>query len=72
MSNHRHFDNSLTRREWLRRAGVLSGSAVLVAAWPEWAFAFHGQPAAATDQIAAMRAQLGATPITAAVSWDRT
>jgi cyclase len=56
----------ITRREWLRRAGVLSGSAVLVGVLPEWAFAFHGQPAAATDQLAAMRNGMGATPITSA------
>jgi glyoxylase-like metal-dependent hydrolase (beta-lactamase superfamily II) len=31
---------------------------------PEWTFAFHAQPAAATDQLAAMRAGMGATPIT--------
>ncbi len=66
MSNHHNFDNSPTRREWLRRAGALSASAALVGAWPEWASAFHGQPAAPADQIAAMRAQLGAAPITTA------
>ncbi len=54
--------STLTRREWLRRAGVWSGSVMAVSAWPEWAHAFHGQPG---DQIAAMRAQLGAAPITA-------
>ena len=54
----------LSRREWLRRAGMLSGSAVVVSAWPDWAFAH--QPAAPADAIAGMRAQLGAAPITTA------
>jgi glyoxylase-like metal-dependent hydrolase (beta-lactamase superfamily II) len=53
--------SGLTRREWLRRAGLVSGGAIAAAALPEWAYAFHGQPG---DQIAAMRAQLGAAPIT--------
>ena len=53
--------SALTRREWLRRAGLVSGGAIAVSAWPEWADAFHGQPG---DVIAAMRAQLGAAPIT--------
>ena len=66
MANTHHFHNLLTRREWLRRAGVLTGSAVLVGVLPEWAFAFHGQPTAATDQLAAMRNGMGATPITSA------
>ena len=64
MSNTENFDRALTRRDWLRRAGVLSGSVLMVGAIPEWAFSFHGQPAA-VDQIAAMRTQLGAAPITA-------
>ena len=51
----------LTRREWLRRAGLVSGGAIAAAALPEWSYALHGQPG---DQIAAMRAQLGAAPIT--------
>jgi cyclase len=51
----------LSRRDWLRSAGVLSGSALLTAALPSWAEAFyHGQP----DQLAQMRAGMGATPIT--------
>ena len=59
---HEHLIASgLTRREWLRRAGLVSGGAIAASAWPEWAYAFHGQPG---DQIAAMRAQLGAAPIT--------
>jgi glyoxylase-like metal-dependent hydrolase (beta-lactamase superfamily II) len=52
----------MTRREWLRRAGMLSGGAIAVSAWPQWAWAH--QPAAAPDAIAGMRAQLGAAPIT--------
>ena len=61
MSHAQIFSSAISRREWLRRAGLFSGSAVVVSAWPEWAFAFHGQPG---DPIAAMRAQLGAAPIT--------
>ena len=64
MSSDNLFSDSITRREWLRRAGVLSGSAVFVGAFPEWMAAFVQQPAPATDQLAAMRAGMGATPIT--------
>ena len=53
---------TITRRQWLRQAGLLSGGAVAAAAWPEWAWAH--QPAAPADAIAGMRAQLGAAPIT--------
>lgn len=52
--------NQWTRREWLRQAGLLSGTAVVTAALPEWAYALRHQPG---DQISAMRAQLGAAPI---------
>jgi cyclase len=52
-----------TRREWLRQAGLLTGSAAVISAWPEWAYGY-GQPAAATDQLAAMRSQMGAAPVT--------
>jgi cyclase len=62
MSDTHFFNSVMTRREWLRRAGLVSGSAVVVSAWPEWAWAH--QPAQAPDAIAAMRAQLGAAPIT--------
>ena len=51
----------LNRREWLRQAGVLSSGALVMVSWPEWLLAH--QPAA-TDQLAAMRAQMGAAPIT--------
>jgi cyclase len=51
-----------TRREWIRHAAVVSGGAVIAAGWPDWAYAAAHQPG---DQIAAMRAQLGAAPITA-------
>ncbi|HJU41887.1 MAG TPA: MBL fold metallo-hydrolase [Vicinamibacterales bacterium] len=54
-----------TRREWLRQVGLLAGSAAVASTRPEWAYAFDGQPAAATDQLAAMRAQMGAAPISA-------
>ena len=61
MTNGHLIASALTRREWLRRAGLVSGGAIVVSAWPEWASAFHGQPG---DAIAGMRAQLGAAPIT--------
>ena len=52
----------LSRRDWLRGAGVLSGTALIGAALPTWAEAFYqGQP----DQLAQMRAGMAATPITA-------
>jgi cyclase len=57
--------NGVTRREWLRHAGLSSLSAIAVSNWPEFLFA-HAQPAAATDQLAAMRAGIGAAPITSA------
>jgi cyclase len=50
----------LTRREWLRTVGYAAGSAAMVAAWPEWVWALHAQG----DQLAQMRAGMGATPIT--------
>jgi cyclase len=51
----------LSRRDWLRGAGVLSGTALVSAALPSWAEAFYqGQP----DQLAQMRAGMAATPIT--------
>ena len=61
MSHTDFLSSAMTRREWLRRAGFVAGGAIVVPALPEWAWAH--QPAA--DQIAAMRAQLGAAPITA-------
>ena len=57
------FPSAITRREWLRRAGVVAGGALVVPAWPDWAWAH--QPAPAVDQITAMRTQMGAAPITA-------
>jgi cyclase len=49
------------RREWLRDAALFSGSALIAAGWPEWAYAAAHQPG---DQLAQMRAGMGATPIT--------
>jgi cyclase len=49
-----------TRREWLKHAGLMAGSAAVVAATPEWIWAMHAQG----DQLAQMRAGMGATPIT--------
>jgi cyclase len=59
MSTH----NSWTRREWLRQAGLLTGGAAVAAGWPDWAYAFAHQPG---DQLAQMRAGMGATPVTSA------
>ncbi len=58
MSNH----NTWTRREWLRQAALLSGGTVVAAGWPDWAYGFAHQPAG--DQLAQMRAGMGAAPIT--------
>ena len=52
----------LSRRELLRRAGLVSGGAVIASAWPGRVFGH--QPAAPADAIAGMRAQLGAIPMT--------
>jgi glyoxylase-like metal-dependent hydrolase (beta-lactamase superfamily II) len=62
MNQPHSFASALSRREWLRRVGLFSGGAVALSTLPEWAFAH--QPAASADQFAAMRAQLGAAPIT--------
>jgi cyclase len=64
MSEAHFFSSTLTRREWLQRAGMAAGGAVITSAWPEWMWAH--QPAAGTDQLAAMRNGMGATPITSA------
>jgi len=55
-----------TRRELLKRGGLLSASALVVAATPEWALALSnaGGLQAQGDQLAQMRAGMGATPIT--------
>ncbi len=59
--------NDMTRRDLLKRAGVLGGAAVAVQlSPPSVAGAFplaQQQPAAAVDPLAAMRAQMAATPI---------
>jgi cyclase len=52
----------ITRRDMLRRAGLLSGSAALVALTPEMLWARQAKPQ--PDQLAQMRAGMGATPIT--------
>jgi cyclase len=61
----------LTRREWLRDAGLLSGSALFVAAWPEWAAALGQAKPQPVDQLTAMRNGMGATPITSQVLTER-
>ena len=55
-----------TRREWLRQAALFAGSTAVISAWPDWVYGVAGQPAVATDQLAAMRNGMGATPITSA------
>ncbi|HWI20350.1 MAG TPA: MBL fold metallo-hydrolase [Vicinamibacterales bacterium] len=57
---HMSFNTSISRREMLRRAGLISGAAALVAATPNWVWALHAQG----DQLAQMRAGMAATPIT--------
>ena len=51
---------TLTRRDWIRQAATITGGAIVVTGLPDWAYAHAYQPG---DQIAAMRAQLGAAPI---------
>lgn len=57
---HMRLPGSISRREMLRRAGVLSGAAAVAAVTPEWIWALQAQG----DQLAQMRAGIGATPIT--------
>jgi glyoxylase-like metal-dependent hydrolase (beta-lactamase superfamily II) len=56
---------SITRRDLLIRTGAAAGAAVLGHALPSWARPFDvaQQAAAAADQVAKMRAELGAIPI---------
>ncbi len=56
--------NDVTRREWLRQFGLMTGGAAAATLLPEWAYALQAQPAA--DQITQMRVGMGATPITSA------
>ena len=56
--------NDVTRRDLLKRAGVLGGAAIAAQLIPpSVARALAQQPAAAADPLAAMRAQMAATPI---------
>jgi glyoxylase-like metal-dependent hydrolase (beta-lactamase superfamily II) len=55
----------MSRRELIQSAAVLAGTAFAARAWPGALVAHAQQPAPAVDQLAAMRAQLGATPIEA-------
>ena len=50
----------ISRREMFRRVGMMTGAAAMVTATPDWVWAFHAQG----DQLAQMRAGMGATPIT--------
>jgi cyclase len=52
--------NAWTRREWLRQVGLITGGTVAATAFPGWAYALTHQPG---DQLAQMRAGMGATPI---------
>jgi len=51
---------AISRREMFRRVGMMSGAAAMVTATPDWVWALHAQG----DQLAQMRAGMGATPIT--------
>jgi glyoxylase-like metal-dependent hydrolase (beta-lactamase superfamily II) len=53
-------NNGVTRRDFLRQAGIAAGGAFVIASWPEWLAAAMHQPAG----IDGMRAQMGAAPIT--------
>ena len=56
--------NGMTRRDLLKRAGVLGGAAVAAHLFPPSVrLALAQQRAAAVDPLAAMRAQMAATPI---------
>ena len=56
--------NDVTRRDLLKRAGMLGGAAIAAQLIPpSVARALAQQPAAAADPLAAMRAQMAATPI---------
>jgi len=63
-------DSLITRREMLRRAGIISGSAAVAALTPEWLLALSEvdgralQAKPQPDQLAQMRAGMAATPIT--------
>ena len=61
----------ITRREMLRTAGLISGAVAAAAILPEWAWALGQAPAAQGDQLAQMRAGMGATPITSQALGDR-
>ena len=61
----------ITRREMLRRAGLISGTAAGALLVPEWVWALAQAPAAQGDQLAQMRAGMGATPITSQPLGDR-
>ena len=60
--------HELTRREWLYRTFTVAGGALAATAWPAW---LRAQAQAPADQLAAMRAQMGATPITSIPLGDR-
>jgi glyoxylase-like metal-dependent hydrolase (beta-lactamase superfamily II) len=60
----------ITRRDMLRRAGVISGATAAALIVPDWAWALQAQ-AAQGDQLAQMRAGMGATPITSTPLGER-
>ena len=63
----------ITRRDLLRRAGLLAGGAVGVPLFPapSWAGFFQAQAQPQTDAVAAFRAKTGAVPIQTAKLTDR-
>ena len=56
-----------TRREFLQTAGLVSGATLLASSLPDWIGLAQGQG----DQLAQMRAQMGAAPITSQTLGDR-
>jgi cyclase len=69
------YDSRMIRRDFLRNALVLTGGAMLAPAVPSWigrdARAAVQKPATPADALAAMRAQIGSTPIEASALTDR-
>jgi glyoxylase-like metal-dependent hydrolase (beta-lactamase superfamily II) len=61
MTHHPDSTSTLTRRDLLRRTALLGAGGLIAAGWPDWAYAIAHQPG---DQLAQMRAGMGATPIT--------
>jgi glyoxylase-like metal-dependent hydrolase (beta-lactamase superfamily II) len=60
-----------SRRDLLRAAAFLGGGTLATFGLPSWVAAAVRQAAAPADQLAAMRAQMGAAPITSTTLTDR-